>query len=593
MGVGRKYHTGSLRFRRDVKHKEKNDGEFTFPDSYHAMGVLQLPYGNIAEPFEVWYSGKNRMSRIDYYGGMDVIYHRGDIGEYGFAAKIVPEYSEVDKKTFRGCLHKVGTKQYPIRVQSIVPNLKFFKFIGNSTLNGTECEVWYHSFSIMNKRNKYTLYTTRTRPRLPLKYEMMGYDTLLTSYYDHYILDYSLFEPWKYDFNKFEIPSELKCFDFPHVESAPEFVASFSPMTEFIPHQSSDASVATDQESDLAEQPVDNEDSNLNKQNEDDSKDQDNLVRYEDIVETLFASFKDSFQKNYKSSHEHEKRKNIFRHNMRFINSHNRKHLGYSLKMNKFADMTEKEVSLYTGLLDEPEGTYNGGKRFKIPDIDFAHTPIPESLDWREYGAVGKIRSQGICGSCYAYAVTSAMESAYYLKTGNLVSLSQQQIVDCTWGYGNRGCKGGYPYRALQWIMKHGGLATEESYGKYLAQEGYCHFKNVSIGAGVESYMNITSGNKTELKLALAMYGPVTVLINTRPKTFKFYSSGIYYDETCDDKVDHAAVAVGFGKEHGREYWLIKNSWSASWGNSGFLKVWTKNDNCGVTKKAVVVKIKV
>jgi len=315
-------------------------------------------------------------------------------------------------------------------------------------------------------------------------------------------------------------------------------------------------------------------------------------MHYERVVDELFSSFRDSFEKNYKSSNEHEKRKDIFRHNMRFINSHNRKHLGYNLKLNKFADMTEKEVGQYKGLLDEPEGTYNGGKKFKIPHIDFANTPMPKSLDWREYGAVSKIRSQGICGSCYAYAVTSAMESAYYLKTGTQIELSQQQIVDCTWGYGNRGCKGGYPYRALQWIMKHGGLATDDSYGRYLAQEGYCHFKNVSIGAGVESYMNITSGNKTELKLALAMYGPVTILINTRPKTFKFYSSGVYFDGSCDDKVDHAAVAVGYGEDNGKEYWLIKNSWSTSWGRDGFMKIWTKNDNCGVTKKAVVVKIR-
>eukprot|EP00112_Aurelia_sp_Birch-Aquarium-sp1_P017337 Seg4002.5 transcript_id=Seg4002.5/GoldUCD/mRNA.D3Y31 product="Counting factor associated protein D" protein_id=Seg4002.5/GoldUCD/D3Y31 len=600
LAMGRAPGSPSLRMKRDLmkheklKHDKSKTEVFSFPDEYHAIGVLQLPYGNIAEPFEAWYSAKNKMSRIDYYGGMDVIYHREDIGEYGFAAKIVPEFSEKDQTTFRGCLHKVGNKHYPIRIQSIVPHFKFFKFVGNSTLNGTKCEVWYHSFSIMNKRNKYTLYTTRTRPRLPIKYEMMGYDTLLTSYYDHYILDYKLFEPWKFDFAKFEIPEDLKCFDFPHVDSVPESMASFSPMAEFIPHQ---LDPSTEAQQGLSPEELSPEElpggKGNNKRINKEKKETNKMQHYEHIVEELFFSFKESFQKDYKSPNEHEKRKNIFRHNMRFINSHNRRHLGYSLKMNKFADMTEKEVNQYTGLLDEPDGTYNGGKRFKIPNIDFANTPIPKSLDWREFGAVSKIRSQGICGSCYAYAVTSAIESAYYLKTGDLINLSQQQIVDCTWGFGNRGCKGGYPYRALQWLIKHGGLATEESYGKYLAQEGYCHFKNVTVGAGIESYMNITSGNSTELKLALAMYGPVTVLINTRPKTFKFYSSGVYYDETCDDKVDHAAVAIGFGEENGKEYWLIKNSWSASWGRQGFLKIWTKNDNCGVTKKAVVVKVKV
>ena len=129
-------------------------------------------------------------------------------------------------------------------------------------------------------------------------------------------------------------------------------------MTEFIPHQSSDASVATDQENDIAEQPVDNEDSNLNKQNEDDNRDQDDLVRYEDIVETLFASFKDSFQKNYKSSHEHEKRKNIFRHNMRYVHFVRTKyHLKkmklfvFDLRNHELVDSTETTSKWYKGFL--------------------------------------------------------------------------------------------------------------------------------------------------------------------------------------------------------------------------------------------------
>ncbi|CAB4027431.1 digestive cysteine ase 1 [Paramuricea clavata] len=145
----------------------------------------------------------------------------------------------------------------------------------------------------------------------------------------------------------------------------------------------------------------------------------------------------------------------------------------------------------------------------------------------------------------------------------------------------------------MQWILKHGGLARENNYGKYLAQEGYCHFKNVSIGVRVDSYMNIGKENATELKQAIAQYGPISVLINTQPKSFKFYSSGIYYDPECSgSNLDHAALAVGYGAERGIPYWLIKNSWSKAWGESGYIKIAQRNDNCGVTSKAVVVRIK-
>merc|ERR1711962_422543 len=242
----------------------------------------------------------------------------------------------------------------------------------------------------------------------------------------------------------------------------------------------------------------------------------------------------------------------------------------------------------YKGLLNDSRKD-NQSKPFNAPNLRTASHLIPISLDWREYGAVAGVQSQGICGSCYAYAVTGAMEGAYYLKTGDLISLSEQQIIDCTWGFGNKGCKGGYPYRAMQWVIKHGGIATRESYGKYLAQEGYCHFNNITTGATIDDYLSISPHNVTQLKMALALHGPVTVLINTRPKSFKFYDSGIYFDKDCDRRLDHAALLVGYGEENGHKFWLVKNSWSVSWGDDGYIKISMKGDACGVTENAVVV----
>ncbi|XP_047134693.1 uncharacterized protein LOC100204117 isoform X2 [Hydra vulgaris] len=571
------------KYRRELNNDFKLKPKLIFPKSYHTTGVLKLPYGGIEEPFEAWYSGNNKMSRIDYYGGMDRTYQREDIGEFGFAAKVVPEYSEKKNKTFKGCLHHIGTKKFPIRAQSMVPSPKLFKFKGNFKLHdNTTCWKWEHTFTILTKVNSYTLYTTRSATPKPLLYEMMGYDTLLTSYYDKYILVYNSFNEWKFDFEIFEIPTELHCFEIESTDAKETSVTSFNPMYEFISSHQNEPQDSTNQPSIINHQP------SINMSKTDHH--QTNKTHFEFVVEILFSQFKNSFSKDYSNHTEHVKRKDIFRHNVRFINTINRQHLPYKLHVNHFADVTDNEMQRYKGLLNESYNDINA-KKFEPPNIDFSVTPIPRKLDWREYGAVTDVRSQGICGSCYAYAVTGAIEGALYLKTGDLVDLSEQQIIDCSWGFGNKGCKGGYPYRAIQWIMKHGGISTQESYGKYLAQEGYCHFKNTTIGAVISNYYNITSGNVTEVKMALALYGPVTVLINTQPRSFKFYNKGVYFDEDCDSRLDHAALLIGYGEENGEDYWLIKNSWSPSWGNNGFIKIATRNDNCGVTQKAVVLQM--
>lgn len=610
-----------------------------FPDNYHTKGVLSLPYGDIVEPFEAWYSNSKKMSRIDYYNGMDRTFQRGDLGRHGFACKIVPEYSEVKHKTFTGCMHRRGTKKFPIKAQNIIPAPSYFKYSGTAELNGAECAKWEHSFTIYDKVNTYTLYTTKTRPLKPLRYEMMGYDTLLASYYDHYILDYHEFEAWKFNYSVFDIPTDLQCFDFSH-EKLEKSLGEINPIVEFMPHSTSGSPYTLSHPSNfvttpsrtktdplqylldsLNKMPTVNREmfepttptSSLQQSLKDEEQtrpspapkstgafknvDQksgyrDIMRHYEDVVNALFKSFKARYKKNYISKREHESRKDIYRHNLRFIKSRNRQNLGYRLKANHMADMTEEEIRQKKGILMESEpDALNGGKRFEIPEGTNVKT-LPDTVDWAKSGAVNPVRSQGICGSCYAYSVTGAMEGAYYIKTGTLLNLSEQQLIDCSWGFGNRGCKGGYPHRAMQWVIKHGGLATEESYGKYLAQEGFCHFKNTTTGAKLDFYMNITKGNKHELKQAIAIYGPVSILINTQPKTFKFYGSGIYYDPDCTHALDHAALAVGYGVEKGEPYWLIKNSWSKAWGDEGYIKIAMKNDNCGVLQKAVVVKIR-
>jgi len=210
---------------------------------------------------------------------------------------------------------------------------------------------------------------------------------------------------------------------------------------------------------------------------------------------------------------------------------------------------------------------------------------LPESIDWRLYGAVTPVKDQSVCGSCWSFGTVGSLEGAYFLKTGQLVRLSQQALVDCSWGYGNNGCDGGEDFRSYQWVMKHGGIPSEDSYGPYLGIDGYCHVQNVTATAKITGYVNVTSGDEDALKLAIFKHGPISVAIDASHRSFSFYANGVYYEPKCkngEDGLDHAVLAVGYGVLNGKPYWLVKNSWSTYWGNDGYVLMAQRDNNCGV-----------
>ncbi|NXD11437.1 CYSP2 proteinase, partial [Nothocercus nigrocapillus] len=204
-------------------------------------------------------------------------------------------------------------------------------------------------------------------------------------------------------------------------------------------------------------------------------------------------------------------------------------------------------------------------------------------------GAVTPVKDQAVCGSCWSFATTGAMEGALFLKTGVLTPLSQQVLIDCSWGFGNQACDGGEEWRAYEWIKKHGGIASTESYGPYMGQNGYCHYNQSELVAQLASYVNVEPGNAAALKAALVKHGPVAVNIDASHKSFAFYANGVYEEPRCGNEtaqLDHAVLAVGYGELHGKGYWLVKNSWSTYWGNDGYILMAMKDNNCGVATAA-------
>lgn len=156
-------------------------------------------------------------------------------------------------------------------------------------------------------------------------------------------------------------------------------------------------------------------------------------------------------------------------------------------------------------------------------------------------------------------------------------------MIDCGWSEDNNGCDGGEDFRAYAYIEKAGGLATEEDYGHYLAVDGKCHDKTTKKSVQIKGFYNVTTNDPKEMQLALFKYGPLSISVDASPKTFTFYSHGVYYDKKCSSTdLDHSVLAVGYGVLNGERFWLVKNSWSTYWGNDGYILISQRDNVCGV-----------
>jgi len=307
-------------------------------------------------------------------------------------------------------------------------------------------------------------------------------------------------------------------------------------------------------------------------------------------IDQAFDTFERKHSKDYRNEEDRENRKDIFSQNMRFIHSKNRQHLTYTLAPNHLTDLTDTEMSIMRGRLTS--SGYNGGDPFFYTNYELKSTP--DMLDWRLYGAVSPVKDQASCGSCWSFGSVGTLEGANFLKTGELVRFSQQALMDCSWGFGNNACDGGEDFRVYQFMLKHGGIPTEDSYGPYLGNDGFCHMNdsNIEIGFQIKGYVNVTSGDLDAMKVALAKHGPLSIGIDASHRSLSFYSSGIYYEPECDntpDGLDHAVLAVGYGELNGHRYWLVKNSWSTFWGNDSYVLMSQKDNNCGAATASTFV----
>ncbi|KAM3613573.1 uncharacterized protein V6R79_001612 [Siganus canaliculatus] len=304
------------------------------------------------------------------------------------------------------------------------------------------------------------------------------------------------------------------------------------------------------------------------------------------LLDSHWEQWKLTHGREYNGLGEEEIRRAIWEKNMRIIEAHNQEaELGmhsYELGMNHLGDMTTEEVSeKMTGLL--PPMSREPGFTMTLGD---AVTRFPKYLDYRKKGMVTSVKNQGSCGSCWAFSSAGALEGQLAKKTGELVDLSPQNLVDCVTE--NSGCGGGYMTNAFRYVQENGGIDSEEAY-PYVGEDQPCRYNSSGMAAQCKGYVEVPVGDEHALAVALFKAGPVSVGIDARQQTFQLYSKGVYYDPNCNkDDINHAVLAVGFGVTgKGKKYWIVKNSWGEEWGKEGYILMARNRGNaCGIANLA-------
>ncbi|XP_036047514.1 pro-cathepsin H [Onychomys torridus] len=290
-----------------------------------------------------------------------------------------------------------------------------------------------------------------------------------------------------------------------------------------------------------------------------------------------FKSWMTQHQKTY-SSVEYNYRLQMFASNLRKINAHNQKNHTFKMALNQFSDMSFAEIKRKY-LWSEPQNCSATKSNYLR-----GTGPYPSSMDWRKKGNyVSPVKNQGTCGSCWTFSTTGALESAVAIASGKMLSLAEQQLVDCAQNFNNHGCQGGLPSQAFEYILYNKGIMGEDAY-PYRGKDGHCKFNPQKAIAFVKDVANITLNDEKAMVEAVALHNPVSFAFEVT-EDFMLYHKGIYTSTSCHktpDKVNHAVLAVGYGEQDGILYWIVKNSWGTQWGDKGYFLIERGKNMCGL-----------
>lgn len=422
-----------------------------------------------------------------------------------------------------------------------LPDPSTWKYAGIATVKGKKANMWMLTEFTYGQVQYYRFYFDEAGT--PLRLSMIGQDIFSGSHYDEYIVDFLSFTPGVPDDSVFAIPNA--CNDDNIIKQH-----GMSPLAlqvkQIIPRV-----IAGDAE---------------------------------------YDAFIRQHGRFHSSPPEYRMRLGVYYRNRKYIDEWNNKEgVTHTLAVNKFADWTDDEYkATMLGRRGDSEVLKASKARAAVHRKQLPEGALPKTVDWEGTGENGVVKDQANCGSCWAFGASGAMEAAWFMETGEQLSFSEQQLVDCSWNQGNYACDGGWPEAGIDYVVDNGGIATGTLY-EYLGQDGWCRDNSTTKSGFFTGYVNIPFRDANATKEAVYLKGPLAVSIDANHLGFRFYSSGVLTVPDCGFlpmDLDHSVMLVGYGIEDGKNYWRIRNSWSAYWGDSGYIKIDMKYD-CGVTTDAL------
>jgi C1A family cysteine protease len=311
-------------------------------------------------------------------------------------------------------------------------------------------------------------------------------------------------------------------------------------------------------------------------------------------AKAAFDAFLKEFEKSYETAEEYARRLAIYVENRVRVAELNIEHKSATFALNEFADMTWEEFrSAYIGGF-KPAVEEQWAGLTHLGTHEYSGVELPETVDWTEKGAVTPTKNQQQCGSCWAFSTTGALEGRWEIASGKLVSLSEQQLVDCSHNGVNQGCHGGLMNAGFVYVEQNG-LCTEDSY-PYVAKDQKCkaarHTASCTVGmpkGSVKGFKDVKKDDEEALMEAVSK-GPVSIAIEADHQAFQFYSGGVL-KKACGTQLDHGVLLVGYGEKEGAKFWKVKNSWGGSWGDHGYIELERgkspdgKDGECGLLRQ--------
>lgn len=523
------------------------------------MIQMKMPYLSLEMPLRVLTSSSAQ--KIEYYDGLEV-----DLSDANGTYKYVFNNSR------RVCLysppssgptsHKLAAAAAAWTPSPFFPDLSSYKYSGDELVGGIMCQKYMldaHHGSLGTMDDHISFYWDAVLEK-PVRWHMHARHVTFGSHTDEYIMDYLSFQSGAPSKDDLQPP---KVCERPQVADVSIRIRHFLQAA----HEARAHAAARD------------------------------------TTPLLFDSFLKHYGKSY-AAEERPRRQAIFELNLRLVEDLNAKHAGRAtFRGNHFLDMTREEVLGFRGGKAKTlraERRTPEHRRFVRQFAAPGAAALPKDFDWRSArpGVVGPVKDQAMCGSCWTYGLTEPVESIQAIRTGELVVLPEQFVVDCTWTNGtgssgsNSGCDGGdSDIGALEIVRKYGGvIPTAKAYGSYLSVNGFCKdTKLMEVGAKITGWVDIKARDEQGLLQALVSQGPISVSIQV-PDDMLFYDSGVLQVNSCKhdpNQIDHSVVLTGFGTdEHGNDYYVIRNSWSTYWGDQGYIKIARGELDCCISCEA-------